>query len=211
MSRSNPSIEELNSSDEYELLAELEHREVKTFVIEQLGKGGWLVTSYMFYQITMILIGLFLLTRTIVLCFNGICQPLWYSLATIVFCLSVLIVIHELIHGVVIKLSGAPKVNYGAYFKKFMFFAEADRFVLNRRQFTLIALAPLVVVKLITLCGVVIFFQQPAFYAFALVMCIHSLFCAGDIGLLSVFHLTSSDIYTYDIRSERKSYYFRKK
>ncbi|MDX8337587.1 DUF3267 domain-containing protein [Draconibacterium sp. IB214405] len=211
MSRSNPSIEELNSSDEYELYAELEHHEIKTFVLDQLGKGGWLVKSYMFYQIAMILTGLFLLTRSIVLCFKDVCQPLSYSLGTIVFCVSVLIVIHELIHGIVIKLTGAPKVNYGAYFKKFMFYAEADRYVLNQRQFTLIALAPLVVVKIITLCGIILFFHQAAVYAFVLVMCIHSLFCAGDIGLLSVFHSSSSEIFTYDVRSEQKSYYFRKK
>ncbi len=211
MNRSNPSIEELNSSDEYELFAALEHHEVKTFVIDQLAKGGWLVKSYMIYQIAMIITGLFLLTRTIVLCFNGVCQPLWYSLGTILFCVSALIIIHELIHGIVIKLTGAPKVNYGAYFKKFMFYAEADRHVLNQRQFTSIALAPLIVVKVISLCGVLLFFYQPAVYAFALVMCIHSLFCAGDIGLLSVFHSTRSEIFTYDVRSERKSYYFRKK
>lgn len=211
MSRSNPTIEELNSSEEYELLAELEHEEVKTFVIEQLAKSGWLVKSYMFYQVVMILTGLLILTRTIFLCFKGVCQPLWYSLCTILFCLSVLIIIHELIHGIAIKLTGAPKINYGAYFKKFMFYAEADRHVLNQRQFTLIALAPLVVVNIITLSGIVLFFHEPAVYAFALVMCIHSLFCAGDIGLLSVFHSSSSAIYTYDVRSERKTYYFIKK
>ena len=211
MNRSNPSIEELKNGANYELLAELEHHEVKTFVIAQLEKEGWLVKGYMFYQIAMIITGLFVFTRAIVFCFHGICFPLWYSLGAIVFCVSVLIIIHELIHGVVIKLTGAPKVSFGAYFKKFMFYAEADQHVFNRKQFTVIALAPLVVVNLITLTGIIIFFRHSLAYAFLLIMSIHSLFCAGDIGLLSIFYPAQSEIFTFDEKEERKSYYFRKK
>ena len=211
MNRINPSIEELQNSENYELVAAPNHTEIKSFVLSQLEKGGWLVKAYMIYQLVMVITGLFVLTRAIIYCFNEECQPIWYSLGAIVFCLSALIIIHELIHGIVIKLTGAPSVNFGAYLKKFMFYAEADRYVLNRKQFTLIALAPLVLVKIITLCGVAIFFRHDAVFAFALIMSIHSLFCAGDIGLLSVFHSAPSEVFTFDIKEEGKSYYFRKK
>ena len=40
---------------------------------------------------------------------------------------------------------------------------------------------------------------------------VRTLFCAGDIGLLSVFHSAQSEVFTFDIKEERKSYYFRKK
>ena len=211
MKRNNPSIEAIKNGEDYELLAEVEHDEIKSFVLSQLDKGGWLVKGFMVYQTIMVLLGLFIITRALVFSFRGIYEPLWYSIGTILFCVTVLVIIHELLHGIAIKLSGAKNVRYGAYFKKFIFYAEADRHVFNREQFTFIALAPLVVLKLITLVGIIIFFSHPLVWAFTLIMCIHSLFCAGDIGLLSVFFSTQSDVFTFDIKEERKSYYFRKK
>ena len=211
MKRNNPSIEELNYGENYELLAEVEHDEIKSFVLSQLEKGGWLVKGFMVYQAIMVLLGLFIITRALVFSFRGIYEPLWYSIGTILFCVTVLVIIHELLHGIAIKLSGAKNVRYGAYFKKFIFYAEADRHVFNRSQFSFVALAPLVVLKLITLVGIILFFSHPLVYAFSLIMCIHSLFCAGDIGLLSVFHNTQSEVFTFDIKEVRKSYYFRKK
>ncbi|QIA06246.1 DUF3267 domain-containing protein [Draconibacterium halophilum] len=211
MNRPNPSIETLKKGDNYELFAELEHDEIKSFVLSQLEKGGWLVKGFMLYQIFMVLFGLFIIARVLILSFKGLYAPLWYSIGTLIFCVTVLIIIHELLHGIALKLTGAEKVRYGAYLKKFIFYAEANRHVFNRKQFTWIAIAPLVVVKLITLAGVILFFNDPLIYTFLLIMCIHSLFCAGDIALLSVFYSTESEVFTFDIKEERKSYYFRKK
>lgn len=211
MKRINPSIDELKKEDDYELLAEPEHDEIKSFVLSQLEKGGWLVKGFMVYQAAMVLLGLFIITLAVVFSFKGNLEPLWYSVGTVTFCVTVLVIIHELLHGIAIKITGAKNVRYGAYFKKFIFYAEADRHVFNRSQFTFVALAPLVVVKLITLIGIIIFFNHPLVYVFSLIMSIHSLFCAGDIGLLSVFYSTHSEVFTFDIKEDRKSYYFRKK
>lgn len=211
MKRNSPSIEELKNGDNYELLAELEHEEIKSFVLSQLEKGGWLVKGFMVYQAAMVLLGLFIITRALVFSFRGTYEPLWFSIGAIIFCVTALVIIHELLHGIAIKLTGAEKMRYGAYFKKFIFYAEADRHVFNRRQFTFVALTPLVMVKLVTLAGIIIFFSHPLIYTFTLIMCVHSLFCAGDIGLLSVFYTAQSEVFTFDIKEERKSYYFRKK
>ncbi|WP_320111192.1 DUF3267 domain-containing protein [Draconibacterium orientale] len=211
MRRINPSIEELKNGDDYELLAELNHSDIKSFVLSQLEKGGWLVKGFMVYQAVMVLLGLFIISRALLFSFKGTYEPLWHTIGVIVFCLTVLVIIHELLHGIAIKLTGAKNVRYGAYFKKFIFYAEADRHVFNRRQFTFIALAPLVVVKLSTLVGIIVFFNHPLVYVFTLIMCIHSLFCAGDIGLLSVFYSEESEVFTFDSKEEQRSYYFRKK
>jgi len=66
-------------------------------------------------------------------------------------------------------------------------------------------------VKLISIAGIIVFFEQPAVFFFIILMCLHSLFCAGDIALLSFFYQNSDEIYTYDNKNEKKSYYFRKR
>jgi hypothetical protein len=208
----NPSIEELRNSGQFELIAQLNHSQIKEFVINQLTQNGKIIKVYMIYQIVMIMVGMFFFTRSIVLAFQGLPTPLYYSLAALVFCFSILIVIHELLHGIALKLSGAPRVSFGGYLKKFIFYAEADQFVINRRQFAFIALTPLFAVKLVTLIGIIFLFNQPVFYFLIFVMSAHSLFCAGDIGLLSVFHKSkNTEVYTFDVQAEKTSYYFMRK
>jgi hypothetical protein len=205
----NPTIDELRNSGKFELIAKLNHQQIKDFVMQQLSENGTIIKTYMVYQIVMVLIGIFFFTRSIVLAFQGSAIQLYYSLAALVFSFSVLIVIHELLHGIALKFSGAKRISFGGYLKKFIFYAEADQFVINRKQFAFIALAPLFAVKLITLVGIIFFFNQPVFYFLIFVMSAHSLFCAGDIGLLSVFYKhKNSEIFTFDVKAEKTSYFY---
>ncbi|MBN2636995.1 MAG: DUF3267 domain-containing protein [Prolixibacteraceae bacterium] len=207
----NPSIHELRESADYKLIGKLSHNEIKEFVMHRISEGGKLVFSYMIYQIAMILFGMFFFTRSIILAFNGNFEPLFFSLAALVFCFTFLIIIHELLHALALKFTGAKKINIGGYLKKFIFYAEADKHVLNRKQFSFVALTPLFVVKIVTLIGIVLFFHHPAAYFFIFLMSAHSLFCAGDIGLLTLFyHEKNAEIFTFDVKAEKTSYYYQK-
>ncbi|WP_346861866.1 DUF3267 domain-containing protein [uncultured Draconibacterium sp.] len=208
----NPGINELQNDEQFELVAELDHKEIKEFVLDQLSTGGKLVKFYMVYQLLMGLIGLFVFVWATVQAFKNNAVPLIYVLAALLFSFSFLIVIHELLHGIALKQMGAPKVNYGAYLKKFIFYAEADQHVMNKKEFTIIALTPLVVVKIVTLLGLILFYKHPVVFLFMTIMCTHSLFCAGDIGLLALFYKNEkAELFTYDVKSEKKSYFFKRK
>ena len=137
------------------------------------------------YQFGMVILGLAFAVLGIIRFFRGENRNLTFILYSLFFSFTLLIPIHELLHGLSLKIVGAPRVTYGANLKKFVFYAEADHFVLNRKKFNLVALAPLVVIKIVSLAGIIIFFSHPAACFFVLLMCLHSLFCAGDIGLLS--------------------------
>ncbi|MFW6289436.1 MAG: DUF3267 domain-containing protein [Mariniphaga sp.] len=206
----NPDVEELQNNDKYELMYELEHQQVKEFVINQITSGGRIVKGYMIYQLLMILIGMFFATRPIVLAIRGDYQPLFYLFIAILVTFTLLILIHELLHALAFKITGARKVSIGSYFKKFIFYAEADRHVLNRKQFTLVALTPFLTVKAITLAGVIITLGHPVMYFWIFVMSAHSLFCAGDIGMLDYFYRhRDSNLFTFDLKAEKKSYFYR--
>jgi hypothetical protein len=207
----NPSIHELRESGDYEQIGRLHHNEIKEFVMHQISEGGKLVFIYMIYQFLMIILGLFFFTRSIVKAFSGHFDPFYFSLAALLFCFTILIVIHESLHAVALKFTGAKRINFGAYLRKFIFYAEADQHVLNRKQFAFVALTPLFVIKIISLLGVILYINNPAIYFFVFLMCAHSLFCAGDIGLLSLFYRdTKTEIFTFDIKAEKTSYYYQK-
>jgi hypothetical protein len=207
----NPTIKELHESGNYELVKELPHQQIKEFVLEQINKRGKLIQAYIVYQSIMICLGVFFIGISIIQAFRGEKENLLYAAGSMVFCFSLLIVIHELLHGISFKIVGVPKVSFGGYLKKMIFYAEADQFVLNRKQFVLIALFPLLIIQVISIIGVIVFFSHPAVYFFIVLMSLHSLFCAGDIALLSVFYQDSDEYFTYDNKSEKKSYYFRKR
>lgn len=212
METTNPTIEELQNSDNYELVAELEHRQIKEFVIDQITTESKLIKGFMIYQGIMILVGLFFATRPIVLAMHGNYEPLFWLFGALAFTFTLLILIHELLHLLALKITGAPKISFGGYLKKFIFYAEADRHVLNRQQFALVALAPLVIVKTITLAGIIATIGHPSFYFWIFLMSAHSLFCAGDIGMLSFFdRFPGSKVYTYDVQEKKRSYFFREK
>jgi len=209
----NLTVEELKNGEEYEIIAELNHGQIKDFVLQQLtGSDSKIVKMFAVYQLLMVLTGMFFLARALVLAFRNEAQPLLISLLALGFSLSLLIIIHEVLHGIALKFTGAKHVAFGGYLKKFIFYAEADRHVLNRKQFTFVALTPLIVVKIITLAGIILYWNQPLFYFFLIVMSAHSLFCAGDIGLLSVFYDdTKKEVFTFDVKDEKQSYFYREK
>ncbi|MDW8300488.1 MAG: DUF3267 domain-containing protein [Anaerolineae bacterium] len=76
-------------------------------------------------------------------------QPLFFAILTLV-AIFVMLVIHELIHGVAFRLFGA-KPRYGISLEKGVAFAAADRYYLTRDTYVIVGLAPLFVITLITM------------------------------------------------------------
>jgi hypothetical protein len=205
----NPTVNDLQGSGKYKLVYQLNHQQIREFVIKQISLGSKLIRVYMIYQFLMILVGLFFITLSVLLAFRGNVQPLIYIGFAIIFSFTLLILVHELLHVLAYKITGAPKVSIGAYTRRFIFYAEADRHVLNRNQFLLVALTPLVTIQLATLVGIVFTYNHPIVYFIIFIMSVHSLFCAGDIGMLDYFYTyKKAQLFTFDVKDEKKSYFY---
>lgn len=210
--KNRPTIEDLNDPSRFELLASVQHSRIKDFVLSQVLEDRKIVPFYMIYQTALFLVAIFFLTRAIVLAIKGDSSYLFITLGAIVFSLTILVAVHELIHGMVLKLAGAPKVRFGMVPGRFIFYAEADKFVLSRKPFLWIAFTPLVVVQLVTAILIVFWFSQPLVYLPVMVMCIHSFFCAGDVALATLFYrFPGKEVYTYDDHKHKTSFYFLEK
>jgi hypothetical protein len=207
-----PTIEELHAGERFESLATVSHARIKDFVLSQVMEDRRFVPYYMIYQTVLFLAAIFFFTRSVVLSVRGDSAFLLISIGAIVFSLTLLVLIHELLHGLVLKLAGAPKVTFGMVPGRFIFYAEADRFVLSQRPFLWVAFTPLVAVQIVTLVLIIVWQGQPMVYFPLMVMCIHSFFCAGDVALVTLFYrFPGLKVYTYDNREEKTSYYFVEK
>ena len=207
-----PTIETLNDPEKFALIASVEHGRIKEFVIEQIISDKKLIPVYMVYQTILFLSGLFFFTRALVLAVKGTAIYLWITLGTILFSFTFLVILHEFLHGLALKLTGAPRVRYGSVLHKFIFYAEADQFVLGRIPFLFVAFVPLIIIQIITISGVIFWFSHPLVYFFLILMTFHSFFCSGDVALAALFlRFPGREVFTYDSKAEKTSYYFVKK
>lgn len=121
-----------------------------------------------------------------------------------------LIPLHEYIHVLAYRSQGATDTSYDVNWKKFYFMAVANHFVANRKEFTVVILAPFAV---ITITGLVLFlFATPA-WQFAVLGALfnHTACCSGDFSMLSFLHVhKDKDVVTFDDAPNKISYFFVK-
>lgn len=121
-----------------------------------------------------------------------------------------LLPIHEIIHALAYKLMGAKEVSFDADLKKFIFLAVAHRFVANRKEFQIVAVAPFAVISILLFLSL---FFTPSGWSFIIlgILFAHTAFCSGDFGLLSYFDFhADNDIVTYDDKENKVSFFYEK-
>jgi Putative zincin peptidase len=119
-----------------------------------------------------------------------------------------LIPLHEYIHVLAYKSQGATNTSYTANLKKFYFMALADKFVANKKEFEIVALAPFVIITTIltTLLFVVNYNWTLTIIG---VLLTHTAMCSGDFGLLSYFEFhKDKGTVTFDDVENKISYFY---
>ncbi len=119
-----------------------------------------------------------------------------------------LIPFHEWVHAVAYRLQGATHTSYDANWRKFYFMAMADQFVANRKEFSIVALAPFVTISALSLVALPF---VPMLWSFSLwsLIALHTLFCGGDFGLLSYFEtFKNAELVTYDDKQKKETYFY---
>ena len=203
---------ELISSNEYEQIIALKHSEIKNFIVTEVEKQSIWARIANMYQITGLLafvLGLFKAFMPFFTKREGI--YLFWLVLGLVFTFTLLIIMHELIHALAYRYVGARNLSFGMNIRKFMFYVQADKQVLNYKQFKIVALAPVVTVAIVSILGMIIFYNHAAFYFFIPIFAFHSVFCGGDFRLLCIFaNRSDKEILTFDIKSEEKIYFYAK-
>ncbi len=87
--------------------------------------------------------------------------PWWLALFVIIV---VVLPLHELIHGIVIRARG-QHVRYGAKLSKGVLYATADEALFRRNEYVAVALAPLVTITLLVMVLMALLPQGWAYYA----------------------------------------------
>ena len=91
-----------------------------------------------------------------------------------------------------------------------LFFAVAPEFVVSKREFIPLAIAPFIIINTVLIILLAIFWSDAAlsFYLWGIFL-MHSLGCVGDFALIGFFEkMGKRKIYTYDDSDSQKSYFY---
>jgi hypothetical protein len=193
------------SNSGYELYAQLQHHNIAAFIQPYIFRKNFASIFYWSFNVLVLALSLY----KIFTCEIGIGAS--FGRFALGFCALIpLIPIHELIHGLFYKLDGAPSVQYKANFKKFIFYAMSDHYIINFYSFVILAIAPFVIINTLLLIGIITTTGGSPFL-FAGALFIHTSGCAGDFALISYFlENDSKRLVTYDDISLGMSYFYKK-
>ena len=203
--------DQIKSDPGFVFLDEIRYDDIIDFAGKYIRKRTRSITFYY-----LCLLGMFLLVIGALIFgmiyhnreFGGIMKQYLYGL---IISFSVIIPVHEMIHGSVYFFLGARKIRFGAEFKQFAFYAVADEFVTNKTGFYLLAIGPFLTISLLSLAGF-IFVPGIASYTYISIIFFHATMCVGDFALMSYYDMhRDKDIYSFDDIKNRISYFYYKK
>jgi hypothetical protein len=203
--------EQLQQDPSYNLLLMLPHDDLLPFLQEQISARS--KTMRYFLALNALLIaGMAVIAvldvRQGLIGWSGILKN--FGLGTLLV-FTILIAVHEGIHGLAYKMAGAPEISFGVSWRKFYFYAVANKFIVNHTAFLLIALAPFAVISAVVIGG--LFFADVWMkWVLLTILFMHTGACAGDFAMLAFYekHRHLGKILTFDDVDKKISYFYVK-
>ena len=188
----------------YALLREMTHLQLGEFVVEYFFRRlSWVVWLHHFFSLmTLGVIVAVALTQQ--RSFFRCAGDFLLALATLVI---VILPLHELLHAAAYWAVGARDVRWEWSGRMMAVWVIAHRFVVGRRAFLVVALAPFVVLNALLLAGMVVFPHIAVYLLFVLLWHVHG--SIGDWSLLNfVWIHRERGFWTFDDAVAGKSYFF---
>lgn len=203
---------EIVDDPQYTEIASVKHNEIKSLLLQEIPENqGWAraANMYQLFGVLALILGLFKAFMPFYTTRES--KYLIYMGIGFLFSLTLLIVLHELIHALAYLYVGARKLSFGMNLRKFMFYVQSDGYVMDYKKFKIVALAPAIVITALSLAGMGLFYNQPLFFFFLTILGVHGFFCGGDFGLLCFFqNRPDLDVVTFDLKEEGKTYFYGK-
>lgn len=189
---------------EYALLGTMTHDTLVDFVIEYFfRRTSWLTRAHHAMSLAAFLAAVVVAWEQ----GRGILRPLGEFLLAAIATFVVILPLHEALHAVAYRLSGARDIRWGYSLRMFAVWVIAHRFVAGTGAFAFAALAPFVAINAALIAGAIAFPSFAVFLLFVLLVHLHG--CAGDWALLNFVWLhRGRGFRTFDDADAGRSYFY---
>ena len=208
MNTQQPNIDTLFESERYAQIAKLPYSEMVPFVQREFGERTPIIRFFIALNLLILVLMIVFAIIQVSLSQISVWKVISFAFlgGTVVF--AVLVPIHEALHGLAYKLSGAPSISFGANLRQFYFYAVADKFVIGKKAFRFVALLPFFVINTLL---VILLLLAPVGWQWVLwgVLLMHTGGCAGDFGMLSFYNRHEGELYTFDDVQNKVAYFFQ--
>ena len=194
------------SANGYSFQSSIRFESINQFVQDQLQRGGALLRFYWLCVVASVFFMSHVLWKQDTVTLDLLAGGVGFGLAGF---LLVVLPAHEAIHGITYKLLGAPRISFHADWKRMFFFAAADRFVLNRREFVLVAAAPFVLLS-IAMTLAMFYTNGLLQLTIATNLVLHTGGCIGDFTLVAYSLSIGEEFCTYDDLQKQETLFFQK-
>lgn len=193
----------------YTELESLEHKAMVPFIRKYLNKRTGFSRFYYLSNILLLGFSIYLFLKDFnTVEYDFVTRFNYFSIG--IALAFALIPIHEFIHVLAYRSQGAKQTSYAVNLKKFYFMALADKFVANKKEFQIVALAPFVVISTFLLMPIP-FVEMNGLLTLVGILLAHTAMCSGDFGLLSYFaYNKKSVVVTFDDTTNGMSYFYGK-
>ena len=199
---------ELRESERYRLLKRLEFDDILDFVLENIRKRN--PVTFLFYLVNALFLAAIIAW---IIWSRWHLDSAWKSLilqgVAGLFCGSFLIIpFHEALHALAYKMMGAPRIHFGKDLRQLLFYVAVDRYVINHRELTLLALTPFIGINVLMVAMTLLFFPQILTFTLFLLVS-HNVMCIGDFAMSGfAWEYRHNRIVTYDEMDSKTSYFY---
>jgi hypothetical protein len=203
----NPSIQELNDSNKFKLIAEIDILNPNPF-FKEFAKGFittiFLISLCLGFGFFVGFLSMQLIQGKI------IASSVFYQfISAFFFMFLILLPTHEGIHAITYWLKGAKEIRFSKANKSFAVFTMANHHVVNLKEYPILAITPFLVISL--LISFLFYLYSAYLVFFVVLLIIHSFACIGDVILINfAFNNWNKIIYNFDDFTLKKSYFFEK-
>jgi len=200
---------EIKTGKQFRLIHVLSYENVAPFVFSYIKKRNLASFSFFLFNLIYIVIGIVKLGDYIssdIFSWNHLFLNI--ALGFIVIPL-LLVPLHELIHALMYKLMGAPKIRFGADLSQYIFYVAADNYAINFKEMLVVAMTPFILISFILIFGAQSLNGGLSF-SLILTLIAHGTMCIGDFAVLSFFFDNGfKDMITFDMVDEKKAYFYK--
>jgi len=209
-SRKVPDPETLHREQAYRLILQLDFNEMIPFVISNIRKASLSSLLYLIINSAFLIFIIIYAFWSINLGHTNTGRVIWLVLAGILTGSFLVILPHELLHGLAYRILGARKIKFGADLQQFIFYVTADGFPISKKELIFLAMTPFVLINLLLIVFTAVWVPQLTLFSASFLFC-HNLMCIGDFAMISYAYSHKGEVFTYDDTENKRSYFFERK